>query len=608
MIKLKNILSGLKNMPNRDINIAVGALLLFVFVICLLSIRDDSLTMDELAHLPAGYSYLVRQDMRLNPEHPPLIKDLAAIPLLFIKDINFPDQIKSWTEDVNGQWDFGNQFLFHSGNPVDKMIFWSRIPMILVLIVGGLYTFLFGKEFFGAKIGLLALVLYSFSPTLLAHGRLVTTDVGIATGVIIAFYYFFKMLKKPTKKNVFLAGIGLGLALLLKFTGIFLVPCFIGFAVVWALLQAKKTENKKQVLWRYAISLFFLFLIAGLSIWPLYYFHVANYPVERQVRDMKFVLSSHPIQQLGPILTKMAQIKILRPYAQYLYGLAMVFQRGVGGNTTFFMGEISASGWKTYFPILYLAKETLTLHILTITGIISAAGILLKELIKAQKQSFKQLLAKLIEVFETRYIEWALFGFILFYWAISLLGNLNIGVRHLLPVFPLAFILISRDVVEDFLKNPGVKIKYAFLGVLILWQVISVISVYPHFIAYYNEFVGGPEKGYLIAADSNLDWGQDLKRLKKWVDANGIQEIYIDVFGGADARYYFQEKFRSWWGTRNPAEAKSGEYLAVSATFLQGGRGKPVPGFTQDYGYYLWLDNQELITTIGHSIFVYRIK
>ena len=196
----------------------------------------------------------------------------------------------------------------------------------------------------------------------------------------------------------------------------------------------------------------------------------------------------------------------------------------------------------------------------------------------------------------------------MFYWAITLLGNLNIGVRHLLPIFPLGFILISRDIVKDFLRKPYLKVKYIFLGALILWQAVSVISVYPYFIAYYNELVGGPEKGYLIAADSNLDWGQDLKRLKKWVNENGIQEIYVDVFGGADARYYFKDQFKPWWGTKNPNEAKSGEYLAVSATFLQQGRAKPVPGFNQDYGYYFWLDDQELVTTIGHSIFVYKIK
>src|SRR4030042_2665580 len=157
-------------MSNRLTNIIAGCLLIFVFLIVLFSIENDSLTMDELAHLPAGYSYLTQKDMRLNPEHPPLIKDLAAVPLLFIREIKFPSDIKSWTDDVNAQWDFGFHFLYGMGNPVDKMIFWGRSPMILMLILLGFYVFKWARELFGNKAALLALFLFSFSPTLLPHG------------------------------------------------------------------------------------------------------------------------------------------------------------------------------------------------------------------------------------------------------------------------------------------------------------------------------------------------------------------------------------------------------------------------------------------------------
>lgn len=112
-------------MSNQKTKIIATLLLIFVFLVAIFSIKDDSLTMDELAHLPAGYSYLTQKDMRLNPEHPPLIKDLAAIPLLFIKGIKFPSEIKAWKEDINGQWNFGSYFLYKMGNPADKMIFWE---------------------------------------------------------------------------------------------------------------------------------------------------------------------------------------------------------------------------------------------------------------------------------------------------------------------------------------------------------------------------------------------------------------------------------------------------------------------------------------------------
>jgi len=119
--------------------------------------------------------------------------------------------------------------------------------------------------------------------------------------------------------------------------------------------------------------------------------------------------------------------------------------------------------------------------------------------------------------------------------------------------------------------------------------------------------VGGPDKGYIYVTDSNLDWGQNLKRLKNWVDKNNIDKIYVDYFGGTDVKYYLKEKFEPWWGSRNPNELPRGSYLAVSATFLQGGRGEPVPGFDQPTGYYNWLNQYSPVAKIGYSIFVYRI-
>ena len=185
--------------------------------------------------------------------------------------------------------------------------------------------------------------------------------------------------------------------------------------------------------------------------------------------------------------------------------------------------------------------------------------------------------------------------------------SLNIGVRHLLPVLPFTFLLVS-EVIILWLKPPLFRVKFLILLILVLWQVTTVLKIYPHFLAYFNEIGGGPNKGYIYTVDSNLDWGQDLKRLKEWVDENRIDKIYVDYFGGGDAEYYLKEKFLPWWGTRNPQEIEKGSYLAVSATFLQGGRGEPVKGFNQPYGYYRWLYFYEPpIAKIGYSIFVYYI-
>jgi len=579
-------------MSNRLTNIIAACLLIFVFFITVFSMKDDSVTMDEVAHLPAGYSYLTQKDMRLNPEHPPLIKDLAAFPLLFIKDINFPADIYDWKEDINGQWGFGYNFLYQRGNPVDQMIFWGRIPMILLLVLLGFFIFKFTRELFGNKAGILALFLFSFSPTFLAHGRLVTTDVAAAFGAFIAIYYFVKALQKPNGRNIIIAGISLGIAELLKFSLILLAPLLVFLTFIWWLIKSGNFLKTLKVL-------FLVGVIGFLLIWPIYQYHVWNYPPERQASDTEFLLSSTPFPVVRETLVWASTKPILRPYAQYFLGIALITQRASGGHTTYFLGEISAAGWKNYFPIVYLIKIPLAFHILTLIALFYAVWLI-------RKQFWQNTFSRAKNWVRNHFPEFAMISFIVLYWLTSLTSNLNIGVRHLLPVLPFTILLVSA-VILRLLKEPFLKLKYAFLGILIFWQAFSVISIYPHFLSYFNELAGGPDQGYIYTVDSNLDWGQDLKRLKNWVDEKGIDKIYVDYFGGGDAEYYLKEKYTPWWGTKDPQELPQGSYLAISATFLQGGRGEPAPGFDQPAGYYRWLNKYTPVTKIGYSIFVYYI-
>jgi len=200
--------------------------------------------------------------------------------------------------------------------------------------------------------------------------------------------------------------------------------------------------------------------------------------------------------------------------------------------------------------------------------------------------------------------------FLAIYWFTSIKGNLNIGVRHLLPVFPFTYILVCLVIKEQFknIQQPSLKKIAMFLLFAIFgWYILSSGLVFPHYLSYFNELGGGPKDGYKLVTDSNYDWGQDLKRLKNWVEENRIEKIYVDYFGGGDVFYYLGEKYISWPGTKLSSEFPSENYLAVSATLLQGGRGKPVKNFDQPTGYYNWLDNYEPITRVGNSIFIYYI-
>ncbi|MBI4359199.1 MAG: glycosyltransferase family 39 protein [Candidatus Nealsonbacteria bacterium] len=587
-------------MSNRLTNVLAAAMFSFILIVTVSSIRNDSLTMDELAHLPAGYSYLTQQDMRLNPEHPPLIKDLAAFPLLFIEGIKFPSEVKAWKDDVNGQWDFGNKLLFRSGNPAEEMIFWSRIPMILVLLLLGFFVFRWARELYGKKISLLALFLFAFSPTLLAHGRLVTTDVGAALGVVLASYYFLRFLKDSSKRNLAAAGVALGLALLTKFSTILILP-FLGFLILaWAWLNSSSGRQFLISFFTHCLKFIVILAIALTMVWLLYAYHVWNYPPEKQAQDASSILASHPIQALRKIIPPLSYSPVLRPLAYYLLGLVMVFQRGAAGNTTYFLGEVSATGWKNYFPVVYLIKEPLPFFLLLLIGVLTAAYLMKKPFWQSPRSRFKEWL-------KGHFTEFSFLSFIALYWLTTLGGNLNIGVRHLLPVFPFT-ILLTSGLTLLWLRPPFLRFRLVLLGLLLAWQAVSVVNVYPSFLAYFNELAGGSAQGHIYVVDSNLDWGQDLKRLNQWLEKNKIEKIYLDYFGGSDTRYYLSQKYLPWRGDQKPEELTETPYLAVSATLLQGGRGEAAKGFQDKTGYYRWLDQYSPLAQIGYSIFVYKIK
>ena len=162
-----------------------------------------------------------------------------------------------------------------------------------------------------------------------------------------------------------------------------------------------------------------------------------------------------------------------------------------------------------------------------------------------------------------------------FYWAISINTNLNIGIRHLIPVYGGTAILVAGQLSVLYEHVKAKKTYLAFVGVMCAWLLAETIMVFPYYLTYFNEFAGGPSGGHRHVVDSNLDWGQDLKRLADWVDANNIKKISLDYFGWADPSYYLGDK--AVW-IRNGRYTNAGEfvrdnpdggYIAVSVTFYQ---------------------------------------
>ena len=210
-----------------------------MFSLLLASSWEDSLTVDENPHITAGYTYLRLRDARLNPEHPPLLKILAAVPLLSLP-LNFPLAHPAWQDDdrqQDPQWPMARVFLYESNNDPHRIAVWARLAPILLTVLLGLLLFGWARRFACDGTALLTLLLYTFSPTVLAHGRYVTTDVPAALGVALAGFSFIRFLAAPSRNTALVSGLALGTALLFKFSIVLLVPLLVTLTLLWSGLE-----------------------------------------------------------------------------------------------------------------------------------------------------------------------------------------------------------------------------------------------------------------------------------------------------------------------------------------------------------------------------------
>jgi len=610
-------------MKMKNNNTAALVILGVMFLLLISSSWNDAATFDEVAHIGAGYTYLAYQDSRLNPEHPPLIKDLAALPLMFF-DLKFDISKPFWTApDVNSrQWIAGDLLLYGEGNNPDQIIFWARLPIILLAILFGWLLYRWVRSNYGQSAGILALLFYALSPTFLAHSRYVTTDLAAAFGFFIGLASFVRFLEKPTSRRTVIAGICLGIALLLKFSLFLLLPIYAVLAILWIFLKWRAGEYRDG--WKEALILVLKIFLAGIIalaiIYAVYLFHIWNYPPDQQLGDTISVLDTFGRRNLAEFDFWFAHHNLLRPLGQYFLGLLMVIQRASGGNTTYFMGEVSASGWPSYFPTAYLLKETIAFHLLTLGALFLA----LRKVLKAKQKG----LGAAFDWMRDNFILTASIFFVLFYWAYSIKSILNIGIRHVLPTFPFIYILVAREL-ASWIYKPSIENpksigewfrslyesivrpipKIIIIALLLLAMFVSVLAAFPFYLSYYNELIG-IENGYKYIGDSNYDWGQDLKRLRDLLRSDprfSGQKIYLDYFGGGSPKYYLGEQFEPWWSAKGPPPL--GSYFAISSTILAGAQGKPVRGIViKPEDSYSWLRDAAPFTRAGMSILIYKVE
>ena len=571
--------------------ILVILIIIISFALNITSAINQSQTTDEGVHITAGYSYLKYNDFKINPEHPPLIKIISAVPLLFL-DLNFPDNSSYWEEEE--QWGLAKKFLYESGNNADLIILLSRIPIILLTTLLGIIIFLWTKKLFGKKASIVSLILISFSPMFLSHGHYVTTDLGLALTFILALFYFNKFLEKPKLLNIVIFGIFTTIALLVKFSAVILLPIFPVLYILKRWHQSK--GNKKNT----SFSKFVILILISAIIFSLFTFIIYGFEIKKPKNDADIVKYFDSGEIPSNQFTLWLADKSI-PAFSYFKGLIHVQQHSKWGHYAYLLGEFDKyGGWWYYFPIAFLVKTPMAVLILLLASII----ILFKTLILKSKKILSE--KNKINCFSKIKIIYKKIPFIyylliippVFYFVFSLTSNLNLGARHLMPIYPFIYIIIASTIYNIKFKKHKINLIYNILILLIIFiYIFTCFFTWPHYLSYFSEIIGGSGNGHKYLSDSNLDWGQDLKNLKKYTDKNNIDEIYTRVSGWAGPEYYNIPAKDLPDNNEIIYQPDFNGYVAISISYLM-----------QEHRDYSWLWKYQPIDHIGHSIYIYNIK
>ena len=546
-------------------------LLLAIGLQCVLSMRTETMTFDEPIHLLAGYTYLKTGDFSLIWQHPPLTEVICATPLLLLQ----PKLPSHYENDRSYQYDF----FYEDNDNSDQLLFWARIPTVLLSLLLGLTVFRWTSEIYGIEAGLFSIFLYAFSPNILAHSRLATNDLGLACFMFLACYRLWKFGSHPSVSNLLLAGLTLGLAFISKFTTFFLLPMYMVFPFV-QLLQFRKKAHPPAVLFKRGVAMMlYVVLIVGLGLLVI----LIAYPfyLKPWYRFDETILPA--IQRYFPKseIKEWAWHHVLSfrgPGREYVLGLLGQLEHSKRGHDAFLWGKISSHGWWYYYLAALAIKTPVAMQIMLLLAICIS------------------LLQKRASLYNHFFL---LAPPLLLLIALSM-TPVQLGVRYALPVLPFAFVIIGSLAQRINLKR---RWLLGVVAVLAIWYFASSIRIYPHYLAYFNEYVGGPSNGYKYLVDSNLDWGQDLKGLKEYLGRRGIEEVKLAYFGTAAPEYYGISYKRI--SDQDLTALREGRFtrgvFAISATFLQG------LYLPDDRDRYKWFRDRTPAAQIGYSILVYEI-
>jgi len=537
----ETIVSGLATLKRvvvlRKAEAICGALLLLMAVNLCAAISRKSITNDEIVHIPAGYYHLVAGEFQLNNEHPPLLKMWAALPLLIIQ----PDEPPApKTEDENFMertWGFHERFWQANQARFQAVTFWPRVMMIPVTLALGVLIFVFTRSLFGETAAVISVALYTLEPTVLAHGRVVHTDVPSALSYLLFFFALYKYSQvsgRRGNRRALLLGLACALALLTKFSMLVILPVLAFYFISQLYLERRDRGQRREILLHCGlITLIVLSLINA-----AYYF---QHPT-LEASDVRWVAMKSPAL-LGMVTTVVRIVSKVVP-TYYLFGVYNIELHNYFGHATSLLGRYNDLGWWYYFPVAFALKTTIPFLLITIVALAWATWRLLKR--------------------EWRFL-WILIP-VGVYLAISLTSHINIGIRHLLPVFP--FLFIAGGALLGQVLQARRMVGIAVLAVLFAWMGFEVLRNFPNYTPYMNQLAWSHPHWYYLS-DSNVEWGDDVNALADYLKARGETKVSAALSAGWSTLGRYGIDYLDMVSLP-PDKTPGTRYVAIGASFLNG--------------------------------------
>ncbi len=484
--------------------VGVGALSLFLVYD---HTRNDSLSADEPVHILSGYFEVRAHNAIVNIEHPPLMKMLAGLALGVLPLPPPPATVPMGVTFT----DYGHAFLFDGPVSPDAIAAAARAPFLIVLALLLATVFLWARRRWGGGPALFAVALLAFDPNLVAHAGVVHTDLGAALTFLAAVLAWESARRPGSAAALLAASAAFGLALATKFSAVYLAPIFLLQGLLGIRAQKRPAVEAGRVIARFAAVCAGALLVVFLVYVPV----TSGMNRTDQRRVIHEMVAGRGAPGLSAVIEDIAAVS--PPLGHYLGGLASVArQNAEGGGVNFLFGRVSETGFPFYFFVAFLAKSTLAFLAVTALLLVSLAR-------DEETRAEASLLLLPVGVL----------------FLASIGTSYNIGIRHMLPVYPFLALAAAGVLARARARSPrgGAVWLVWLLAALPLLSAIEIARIHPHELSYFNPLVGGPEKGRTILSDSNVDWGLDLKRLAAEILRRGAADPTVAYFGGDDALY-----------------------------------------------------------------------